>query len=122
VRSHDSEAVACEPVGQIADRLVQAPPWVEQEYGRTGRRLRGCQIGGGVARLRRVANHLAHGPILQARGGSSCQEFSARNGSNAARKAAGCSTHGKCPASPMTPRRAPLIRSAISCAEVTSQM
>jgi hypothetical protein len=30
---HDREAIAGEPVGQVADRLVQAPPRVEEEYG-----------------------------------------------------------------------------------------
>jgi hypothetical protein len=34
VRRHDREAVAGEPVGQVADCLVQAPPRVEQQHRR----------------------------------------------------------------------------------------
>lgn len=60
VRRHDGEAVASEPVGEGADRPVQAPPRVQQQDGAAGRRAPRCEVAIGFSSRRLDADHLSH--------------------------------------------------------------
>jgi hypothetical protein len=51
---------AGEPVGQVADGLVEAPPRVEEQNGRARRRPRRCEVGIGVASRRLEGDVLSH--------------------------------------------------------------